>query len=413
MALFENFPYTNFHELNLDWLIKKVEEIDAAFPAGTVGIEKGGTGADNAADARTNLGIFAMNIPTSAMDPTTIESRLQALAADISALDGNIDYRIFRSVTKLGQTAGTATLGSCWAAMSTGDILICPPSDFNPAQVPETAGSVVMVRNGGTSGSLRFYGNRTYEMPFVANYPSGEWRQILNSTDVIPISNGGTGGTTAAEALQNLGIDFSGTVLSVAGVGADPTGNVPLKLSDLVYTSLSTLGLAVGSTINAVWNALPENSLMMINASDISSPPTVNDGSLEIYKGTASIPGYILFHGKESSTLNYAMYLTAAGIPSGTWEVTPKKLVVRQVTTTAENVGGSNAKDFFIPYTDVPTTGQILGIVGAGADGSGSSWAVLFRMNNDIANSRLAISIRNFDTNSHSLSMKADILCIE
>lgn len=33
MALFENFPYTNFHEMNLDWLIKQTknnsDDIDA------------------------------------------------------------------------------------------------------------------------------------------------------------------------------------------------------------------------------------------------------------------------------------------------------------------------------------------------------------------------------------------------
>ena len=28
MALFENFPYTNFHELNLDWLLGAVKKID-------------------------------------------------------------------------------------------------------------------------------------------------------------------------------------------------------------------------------------------------------------------------------------------------------------------------------------------------------------------------------------------------
>ena len=26
MAVFENFPYTNYHELNLDWVIAKVKE---------------------------------------------------------------------------------------------------------------------------------------------------------------------------------------------------------------------------------------------------------------------------------------------------------------------------------------------------------------------------------------------------
>ena len=27
MAIFENFPYTNVHELNLDWIIKTVKEL--------------------------------------------------------------------------------------------------------------------------------------------------------------------------------------------------------------------------------------------------------------------------------------------------------------------------------------------------------------------------------------------------
>ena len=29
MALFENFPYTNFHDMNMDWLLKKVKELGA------------------------------------------------------------------------------------------------------------------------------------------------------------------------------------------------------------------------------------------------------------------------------------------------------------------------------------------------------------------------------------------------
>lgn len=28
MPVFENFPYTNFHDLNLDWIISKVKELD-------------------------------------------------------------------------------------------------------------------------------------------------------------------------------------------------------------------------------------------------------------------------------------------------------------------------------------------------------------------------------------------------
>ena len=27
MAMFENFPYTNLHELNIDWIIKELERV--------------------------------------------------------------------------------------------------------------------------------------------------------------------------------------------------------------------------------------------------------------------------------------------------------------------------------------------------------------------------------------------------
>lgn len=28
MGVFNNFPYTNIHELNLDWILKKIKEFD-------------------------------------------------------------------------------------------------------------------------------------------------------------------------------------------------------------------------------------------------------------------------------------------------------------------------------------------------------------------------------------------------
>lgn len=36
MALFENFPYTNFHEMNLDYLLKRIKEVEALIVAGSV-----------------------------------------------------------------------------------------------------------------------------------------------------------------------------------------------------------------------------------------------------------------------------------------------------------------------------------------------------------------------------------------
>lgn len=329
MPLYENFPYTNFHELNLDWLVERVQALEAAFPEGTIGIVKGGTGATTAEGARENLGIIAPNIPMAEGSSSTLDQELSRLEDNINSLAGDIKYRIFRLVTDLGQTSGTATLASCWAAMSVGDILIAPPSEFSPGQVPENSGSVVIVRDAGTSGSLRFYGARTYEQPFANNYPSGTWNTILNDTDVIPVNKGGTGATTAEAARQNLGITFDGVVVSVAGIPAETTtGNVPLTATDLdvkmkLYTSITDpdIGLPTGSTVTAVWNALPANSRAVFPRSEVSDPPADAAGVIDIAKtGPNSNLGWILYHGQQQSTGDYQMYLTSAGVPSGTWK---------------------------------------------------------------------------------------------
>lgn len=320
MGLFSNFPYTNFHELNLDWIINKVKEIEQQIPEGLIGIAKGGTGANNAADARDNLGVYAVNIKTDSNDPTTVDARLTQINNDLLYLARDLQYIMYKTVTRLGQTAGTATLGACWAAMSAGEILIAPPSDFLPSELPETtSGAVVMVRNGGTSGYLRFYGTRTYEMAFVANYPSGTWRTLLNNTDVIPISQGGTGADNAADALVNLGIDFSGEVLSVAGVGADPTGNVPLKISDMIPTDVTDLGIPSGSNVSAIYTVMADHSAVIVPASQVGDAPN-NNGIISIIKDSTNNLAVIEFFGKDTTAGDFRMYLNASNVPDGTWK---------------------------------------------------------------------------------------------
>lgn len=321
MPLYDQFPYTNFHELNLDWLVQKVASLEAAFPEGTIGISKGGTGADNSTQARENLGIIAPNIPLEDGGNYMMDTAIADLENSINALSDNLKYRIFRLVSDLGLTSGTATLSSCWAAMSTGDILIAPPSEFAPGQVPENAGSLIMVRNAGTSGSLRFYGNRTYEKQFSNNFPSGTWKQILNNTDIIPVIQGGTGATTAEQARQNLGIDFSGTVLSVCNIGADTAGNVPLASTNLVniYESVVDLGLpTTGTSISAIWNLLPSNSKITFPAEQCSNAPENNNGGyIEICKTATG--GYIVYRSKTATPGDYRMYLDDNNAPTGVW----------------------------------------------------------------------------------------------
>lgn len=415
MALFPHFPWTNFHELNLDWLINKVKEISEQIPEGLIGIPKGGTGASTPAGARENLEIYAVNIKTAADDPETVDARLVQLNNDLLSLAGDLQYTLYKSVTKLGLTAGTATLGAAWTAMSNGNILIAQPSDFVPAEMPETSGALVMIRNGGTSGSIRFYGSRTYEMAFAANYPSGTWHTLVNDNDVIPISKGGTGATTAEEAISNLGIDFSGTVLSVAGIGADPNGNVPLKISNLVPVDISSFGIPSGSTVQAVYTVMPDHSAVVLPASQIGNAPN-NNGIIAIMKDSTNNLASIEFHGKNLSAGDFKMYLNSSNAPSGTWvrinDPAPFLLVSEDAAVDNFSVpaGGMATTDWTFPvqsgYTPIMAYNVTLSNATTSGSGAGNCGIMIYRIGNLTSGPDNSVRFRVFNSGNSTAKVK-------
>ena len=356
MALFNNFPWTNFHELNLDWLLRKVAEMEQAFPEGTIGIPKGGTGATTAEGARQNLGVYGINIPLSALDSTTLDEAIQGVAEDVddlqTALANALNYKLFKSVESVGQIPGTATIGNVWTAMSTGEILLAPPDQFYPGECPETYGTLILIRSGGTSGYCLFAGaDHMYKKTFSGNVPMAGWQQVFTDSDIIPIANGGTGADNAADAVTNLGIDFSGEVLSVAGVGANAQGDVPLTLSDLTITSVSEINLTPGSvTAIQAFNAMPVGSEAFIPYSDISDPP-VSGGVVHLYKQGAGA-GYVeLF---DSGKL-YVLDLTGNDWKDLTPSTTGTIAAIRTVTATIPAGTGNRAYS----TTDINPTGAI------------------------------------------------------
>lgn len=380
MALFNNFPWTNFHELNLDWIVKQVKEIQAAFPEGLVGIPKGGTGADNAADARANLGIYASEIDMAPDDSRVISLVMGYLQDQIDAVEENVNYRIFKTVQDLGLTPGSVSLSSTWTAMSAGDALICPPDELAPGACPESYGTLLLIRSGGNSGSCLFLGaDHQYRINFVSNYPSGTWEQIYTDADIVPITNGGTGADNAADAIQNLGIDFSGTVLSVAGVGADPTGNVPgnnlreaLDEKFKIYKSVTEIGLpATGSTIAAVTTALPTQSIIIFDSSEISNGPAYT-GTIVMIKN-ASLES-VEFYSRADNKRNCRMGISA-GVPTGTWIPIADYQDIPLITV----VAGANNLDRFLTAVNTAGSPYIRWELT-----NGDAWQIMFNVNTNI-----------------------------
>lgn len=101
-------------------------------------------------------------------------------AADVGALtEDDVHYKIYSSVTELGLTSGTATIAGAWSALSAGEILFSPASDFSSGETPASSGAVEICKESSTSGWVEFHGvadtDGDYRMFLTSGSPSGTW----------------------------------------------------------------------------------------------------------------------------------------------------------------------------------------------------------------------------------------------
>ena len=101
-SFFNNFPYTDFHELNLDFILRKIGAIDGAVEEAT---EAATTATEAATDAQT-------------ASFTAVEARDVAVSAKNSAVSAKLDAESARDAAQTAATnaAGSATTASQRAA---------------------------------------------------------------------------------------------------------------------------------------------------------------------------------------------------------------------------------------------------------------------------------------------------------
>lgn len=206
----------NAVEINPDWDIYH----GSTKLNGTVPIARGGTGATSASGARSNLGVVAKTGDT--------------MTGNLN-IQGSLYPSMLLKPTREGQTNQTVFEGSYVGASSFAAWEDASGNNRRMLEVRTKAyaaslDNAVMVRvcDNGTWGNYRV---------FHAGMPSG-----------VPIANGGTGATTAANARSNLGANNAGNLTT----GTLPAARLPFKVqygqTSVTGVSWTTVSLTAGFT---------------------------------------------------------------------------------------------------------------------------------------------------------------------
>lgn len=184
--MFDKFPYTNFHDLNANWIVKKIKDVETAVADLTVNlparvlaaiqallpwtVAHGGTGANNAADARTNLDVYSKQ-------ETLTSTEITALLPS--------------STNILPVSSGGTGSGTASGARTNLDV-------YSKAEVDSTVWNVA---NGGTGATNISDARTNMSVYSKAEVDAKTWG----------IAHGGTGATDRNNAKYNLGIFLTDT----------------------------------------------------------------------------------------------------------------------------------------------------------------------------------------------------------
>lgn len=172
-----------------------------------------------------------------------------------------LDFVFYSSVSELSLTVGSATLADALANMRNKSILLTVATDFISNEWPVTGNSttygiIEIKKYEAARASIIYYGKggstfTDYRMYLDTNgVPAQPWYKIFDSSQVIPIANGGTGTTSINGIIDALGL-----------TSIKNNSNNLMNQKIQTYTSVTQLGLNSTNYNNLVtiFNAMPDN----------------------------------------------------------------------------------------------------------------------------------------------------------
>lgn len=227
MSLFNNFPYTNFHELNLDWILAKIKELEALV-----------------SDVPTEGGLDAVRAELEVLRGQ-LTAAVAGLERDIDGLTASDVGALPNTVTKLPSPASLTFTG---AAAGSYD-----GSQAVTINIPAGGGG------GGISAPLNFTGRQT------ASYDGSQTVDInlpekLASPNAITFTGGVTGTydgsapmtvnipTGGSGDIQNQPLTFSGAVTASYDGSEQVSVNIPVAPTTLPNPNALTFTGAVTGT---------------------------------------------------------------------------------------------------------------------------------------------------------------------